>query len=141
VCATAPGGGDEVGQEGLDAAVRKRDRHLVGGHAGDGADIEFRHPDPGARHRTAPTFLCGPRQQNGHKPTSYTVADGWPIVSRQYRAYDEVNPLKNQFYHAKETIMRLPLTWAALHLGLASAATYLLISSEVLANAAVFLIH
>ena len=34
-----------------------------------------------------------------------------------------------------------PLTWAALHLGLASAATYLLISSEVFADAAIFLIH
>lgn len=34
-----------------------------------------------------------------------------------------------------------PLTWAALHLGLASAATYLLISSEALAGAAIFLIH
>ena len=34
-----------------------------------------------------------------------------------------------------------PLTWTALHLGLASAATYLLISSDVLANAALFLIH
>ena len=34
-----------------------------------------------------------------------------------------------------------PLTWAALHIGLASAATYLLISSEVLADGAVFLLH
>lgn len=34
-----------------------------------------------------------------------------------------------------------PLTWAVLHLGLASAATYLLIASDVLADAAVFLIH
>jgi hypothetical protein len=40
----------------------------------------------------------------------------------------------------KDNIMRIfPLTWAALHLGLASAATYLLISSEVLADAAIFL--
>lgn len=39
-------------------------------------------------------------------------------------------------------MMRLfPLIWAALHLGLASAATYLLISSDVLADAAIFLIH
>ena len=38
--------------------------------------------------------------------------------------------------------MRLfPLTLAALHVGLASAATYLLVSSDVLADAAVFLIH
>jgi hypothetical protein len=38
--------------------------------------------------------------------------------------------------------MRLfPLTWAALHLGLASAATYLLIASDVLADGALFLIH
>ena len=38
--------------------------------------------------------------------------------------------------------MRLfPLTWAAIHLGLVSAATYLLISSEVLADASIFLIH
>jgi hypothetical protein len=36
--------------------------------------------------------------------------------------------------------MRLfPFTWAALHVALASAATYLLISSEVLADAAIFL--
>jgi hypothetical protein len=43
---------------------------------------------------------------------------------------------------SKDTIMRIfPLTWAALHLGLASAATYLLISSEVLADASIFLIH
>ena len=34
-----------------------------------------------------------------------------------------------------------PLTWAALHIGLASAATYLLIASDVLSDAAVFLIH
>jgi hypothetical protein len=38
--------------------------------------------------------------------------------------------------------MRLfPLTWAALHLGLASAATYLLIATDVLSDAAIFLIH
>jgi hypothetical protein len=38
--------------------------------------------------------------------------------------------------------MRLfPLTWAAIHLGLVSAATYLLISSEVLADGSIFLIH
>jgi hypothetical protein len=42
----------------------------------------------------------------------------------------------------KESIMRLfPLTWAALHFGLASAATYLLISSDVLAGATIFLFH
>ena len=35
----------------------------------------------------------------------------------------------------------LPLGWAALHLGLASAATYLLIASDVLAEAAPFLIR
>jgi hypothetical protein len=39
-------------------------------------------------------------------------------------------------------MMRLfPLGWAALHLGLASAATYLLISSDMLTEAAPFLIH
>ena len=39
-------------------------------------------------------------------------------------------------------MMRLfPLTWAALHIGLAGAATYLLIASDVLADAAIFLIH
>ena len=39
-------------------------------------------------------------------------------------------------------MMRLfPMTWAALHIGLASAATYLLIASDVLSDAAVFLIH
>ena len=38
--------------------------------------------------------------------------------------------------------MRLfPLTLAALHVGLASAATYLLIATDVLSDAAVFLIH
>lgn len=34
-----------------------------------------------------------------------------------------------------------PLTWAALHLGLAGAATWLLMSSDVLSDAAFFLIH
>ncbi len=34
-----------------------------------------------------------------------------------------------------------PLTWAALHLGLASAATYLLCSSDLLDSTALFLIH
>ncbi len=34
-----------------------------------------------------------------------------------------------------------PLTWAALHLGLASAATYLLISSDILTGAALIMIH
>ena len=39
-------------------------------------------------------------------------------------------------------MMRLfPLTWAALHLGLASAATYLLVSTDVLDDAALLLIH
>ena len=39
-------------------------------------------------------------------------------------------------------MMRLfPLTWAALHVGLASAATYLLLSSDVLADTAIFLIR
>lgn len=38
--------------------------------------------------------------------------------------------------------MRLiPMTWAALHIGLASAATYLLIATDVLADASGFLIH
>jgi hypothetical protein len=42
----------------------------------------------------------------------------------------------------EDIMMRLfPLTWAALHIGLASAATYLLIASDVLADAAIFLIH
>jgi hypothetical protein len=39
-------------------------------------------------------------------------------------------------------MMRLfPMTWAALHIGLASAATYLLVSTDVLTDAAIFLIH
>jgi hypothetical protein len=39
-------------------------------------------------------------------------------------------------------MMRLfPLTWAALHIGLATAATYLLITTDLLTDAAVFLIH
>ena len=39
-------------------------------------------------------------------------------------------------------MMRLfPLTWAALHLGLASAATWLLVYTDVLTDAAFFLIH
>ncbi len=39
-------------------------------------------------------------------------------------------------------MMRLfPMSWAFLHLGLASAATYLLVSSNVLADASLFLIH
>ena len=42
----------------------------------------------------------------------------------------------------EDIMMRLfPLTWAALHVGLASAATYLLISTDVLADASLFLIH
>ena len=42
----------------------------------------------------------------------------------------------------EDIMMRLfPLTWAALHIGLASAATYLLVTSDLLADAAVFLIH
>ena len=39
-------------------------------------------------------------------------------------------------------MMRLfPLTWAALHIGLVSAATYLLVTTDVLADASLFLIH
>lgn len=38
--------------------------------------------------------------------------------------------------------MRLfPFTMAALHVGLASAATYLLVASDVLKDASIFLIH
>lgn len=38
--------------------------------------------------------------------------------------------------------MRLfPFTMAALHIGLASAATYLLLATDVMTNASVFLIH
>ncbi len=36
---------------------------------------------------------------------------------------------------------RLPMTWAALHVALASAATYLLVATEALGSANVFLIH
>ena len=44
--------------------------------------------------------------------------------------------------HWRNIMMRLfPLTWTALHIGLASAATYLLISTDVLADASLFLIH
>lgn len=39
-------------------------------------------------------------------------------------------------------MMRLfPLTWVALHVGLASVATWLLVSTDVLTDAAFFLIH
>jgi len=39
-------------------------------------------------------------------------------------------------------MMRLfPLTWAALHLGLASAATWLLVTTDVLTEASLFLIR
>lgn len=39
-------------------------------------------------------------------------------------------------------MMRLfPLVWAALHIGLASVATYLLIASDALTDVAIFLIH
>jgi hypothetical protein len=39
-------------------------------------------------------------------------------------------------------MMRLfPLTWAALHIGLASAATYLLCSTDVLHNGMFLLFH
>lgn len=39
-------------------------------------------------------------------------------------------------------MMRLfPLTWVALHVGLASAATWLLMTTDVLTDAAFFLIH
>ena len=41
-------------------------------------------------------------------------------------------------HHPEDIMMRLfPLTWAALHVGLASAATYLLVSTDVLADAAI----
>jgi hypothetical protein len=39
-------------------------------------------------------------------------------------------------------MMRLfPFGWAALHIGLASAATYLLVATDVLSDASLFLIH
>lgn len=42
----------------------------------------------------------------------------------------------------EDIIMRLfPLTMAALHVGLASAATYLLVATDVLNGASFFLIH
>jgi len=42
----------------------------------------------------------------------------------------------------EDIMMRLfPLTWAALHVALASAATYLLISTDALADLSIFLIH
>jgi len=38
--------------------------------------------------------------------------------------------------------MRLiPMTWAVLHVGLASAATYLLVATDALADMSIFLIH
>ena len=49
---------------------------------------------------------------------------------------------KTELELPEDTMMRsFPLTWAALHFGLASAATYLLISTDVLADASLFLIH
>lgn len=54
------------------------------------------------------------------------------------QSYDQLTPTR----HPEFIMMRLfPLTWAALHIGLASAATYLLISSDVLTDMAIFLIH
>ncbi len=42
----------------------------------------------------------------------------------------------------EDIIMRLiTMTWAVLHIGLVSAATYLLISTDVLTDASIFLIH
>jgi hypothetical protein len=43
---------------------------------------------------------------------------------------------------AEDTMMRLfPMTWAALNVGLASVATYLLCSTDLLDSAVVFLIR
>lgn len=76
------------------------------------------------------------------EPTSYIVSDNWPIVAEQHSVYDSVIRFTTNHETPEVIMMRLfPLTWAALHLGLASAATYLLISTDVLADAAVFLIH
>jgi hypothetical protein len=45
-------------------------------------------------------------------------------------------------HHPEVIMMRLfPLTWAALNIGVAGAATYLLVWTDVLADAAIFLIH
>lgn len=35
----------------------------------------------------------------------------------------------------------IPMTWVALHIGLASAATYLLVTTDLFADASFFLIH
>lgn len=62
------------------------------------------------------------------------------MVSSRNKVYDEVIP---STCHAEQedSMMRLfPLTWAALHISLASAAAYLLCSTDLL-NDAVFLFH
>jgi hypothetical protein len=65
-----------------------------------------------------------------------------PIAAEHNSVYDEITSTTKRNTAPENIMMRLfPLTWAALHLGLASAATYLLISSDVLADAAIFLIH
>ena len=78
----------------------------------------------------------------GREPTSYNWSEYLPILAIENSSYYGVIPSINAVPHRRISMMRLfPLTWVALHVGLASVATWLLVSTDVLTDAAFFLIH
>jgi hypothetical protein len=73
---------------------------------------------------------------------SYKLADALPIVHLALPAYYGIIPPPVGRQDEEVDMMRLfPVTWAVLNAALASAATYLLVATDLLNDASVFLIH
>jgi hypothetical protein len=73
---------------------------------------------------------------------SYKLADALPIVDLAATAYYGIIPPPVGLQAKEAVMMRLfPVTWAVLNAALASAATYLLVATDLLNDASVFLIH
>jgi len=63
-------------------------------------------------------------------------SDSAPIVPGRNSDYDGFIPLRSSGFEQEEDIMMrlFPLTWAALNVGLATAATYLLCNTDLLSG-------
>jgi hypothetical protein len=71
---------------------------------------------------------------------SYSFTLAWPMAESANRYYAVL--ILSRKTEMEDKMTRLcPMMWTALHLGLASAATFLLCTTDLLSGAAVFLIH
>lgn len=88
------------------------------------------------RYRTPPTVSVGAIDSQFNGPNSYNGGESRLIRRARRASYDEaIRSNKDQ-----ESIMHrlAPLAWSAIYVSLVSAATWLLVASELLENAPFF---